>query len=261
MMIVRRLTDRSSIRPFLEREREWALYALADLDEGLFEQCDWWGCGDGLALVFHGLDIRPIFLMGSASEVRALLSALPTASGYLNLQPHMLSCAEGLYVFRHRHEMRRMMLGHFVPRPGNTRTLTPADLADIESLYASGDNAATAFAPVQLKTGLFRGIREDGVLVAVAGVQAISLAEGVAAVGNVFVREDRRGRGLARAVLSDTVAAVLDAGVRTIGLNVEHSNASAVRAYEALGFRTVLQYVEGMADRVGAMAPPTGNRT
>jgi ribosomal protein S18 acetylase RimI-like enzyme len=250
--MVERLADKSLIRPLLEREREWALYALADLDDELFDQCEWWGCGGGLALVFHGLDIRPIFLMGSASEVAALLSALPIASGYLNLQPHMQGSAEGFYTFRRRHDMCRMILGRFDPRPGPTALLTPADLADIEALYAGGQGAGIAFAPAQLKTGLFRGVREDGTLVAVAGVQVVSLAEGVAAVGNVFVRQDRRGQGLAQTVLSATVAAVLEAGIRTIGLNVEHTNAPAVRAYEALGFRTALRYVEGMADRVAS---------
>jgi ribosomal protein S18 acetylase RimI-like enzyme len=73
----------------------------------------------------------------------------------------------------------------------------------------------------------------------------------VAGVGNVFVRADRRGKGLARTVLSATVAAIIETGVRTIGLNVERTNEPAIRAYESLGFRTALRYFEGMADRVG----------
>jgi predicted GNAT family acetyltransferase len=103
---------------------------------------------------------------------------------------------------------------------------------------------------VQLTTGFFRGVRDAGTLVAIGGVQVVSVAEQVAAVGNVFVREDRRGRGLAQTVLSATVEAVLDVGIRTIGLNVKRTNAPAVRAYEALGFRRALVYYEGMADRV-----------
>jgi predicted GNAT family acetyltransferase len=146
--------------------------------------------------------------------------------------------------------MCRMILGRFVGRAGHAIPLTMADCAEIQALYASGDHAAIAFAPVQLTSGLFRGVRDEGALVAVAGVQVISVAEGVAAVGNVFVREDRRGRGLAQTVLSATVAAVLETGVRTVGLNVERTNHAAVRAYEALGFKTALTYYEGMADRV-----------
>lgn len=248
--MIHRLTDRATIRRRLENEREWALYALADLDPGLFAQCEWHACGDALVLVFHGLAIRPIVAMGSAADVREILSVLPASSGYLNLQPDHVPAAEGVYVFRHRHEMQRMILRDFVPRTGTTEALGPSDCAEIEALYATAPGAAIAFAPVQLMTGLFRGIREAGELIAVAGVQVASVAEQVAAVGNVFVREDRRGRGLAQMVLSATVQAVLDAGIRTIGLNVERTNLAAVRAYETLGFRTALAYYEGMADRV-----------
>jgi ribosomal protein S18 acetylase RimI-like enzyme len=41
--------------------------------------------------------------------------------------------------------------------------------------------------------------------------------------------------------------------VKTSGLNVERSNVAAIRAYENLGFRKALRYVEGTADRA---APP-----
>jgi ribosomal protein S18 acetylase RimI-like enzyme len=247
---IRRLTDKRLIRSILSTEREWAIYALADLDEGLFEHCDWWSHGDALALVFHGIAIRPMFVMGSAGNARTLLAALPTESGYLNLPANLLPAAEGLYAFRRRHEMCRMILGRFRPRPGSTVPLTLADAGAIESLFTTGHGAGIAYAPAQLATGYFRGVRDHGHLVAVAGIQVVSLAEGVAAVGNVFVREDHRGRGLAQTVLSATVTAVRDAGIATIGLNVEHTNAPAVHAYENLGFRTAFHYFEGTADRV-----------
>jgi GNAT superfamily N-acetyltransferase len=248
--VVHHLTDKATIRRRLEKEREWALYALADLDPGLFAQCEWRAGGDALVLVFHGLAIRPIFTMGSGADLREILSVLPTASGYLNLQPDQLSAAEGVYAFRHRNEMQRMILRDFVPRTGPTVPLGPSDCAEVEALYGTAPGAAIAFAPVQLATGLFRGVREAGDLVAVAGVQVASVTEQVAGVGNVFVREDWRGRGLAQTVLSATVQAVLHAGIRTIGLNVERTNSAAVRAYETLGFRTALIYYEGTADRV-----------
>lgn len=251
--MVWRERNRSALRRVLERERAWALYALADLDDGLFEQCEWYRSGEGLALVFHGLGIRPIFVMGSVEEVRALLAALPTASGYLNLREQHVGAEVGLFGFRQRHEMSRMMLGRFVSVPGSTVPLTRTDLAEIQALYASGDGGGIAFAPVQLDSGVFRGVRERGQLVAVAGVQVLSRAQGVAAVGNVFVRADVRGRGLAQTALSATVSAVLGTGVETIGLNVERSNVAAIRAYENLGFREALRYVEGPADRA---APP-----
>jgi len=44
----RRLTDKSEIRRRLNTDREWSLFALADLDDGMFEHCDWWALPDAL---------------------------------------------------------------------------------------------------------------------------------------------------------------------------------------------------------------------
>ncbi len=106
-----------------------------------------------------------------------------------------------------------------------------------------------AFAPFQLSTGLFRGIRREGLLAAVAGVQAASRQEGVAAIGNIFTHPDFRGQGLAQTATSAVVAAVKAAGIHTIGLNVESRNAPAIHAYERIGFRTRFPYFEGVAGK------------
>lgn len=244
-----RVRDKAEIRRRLNADREWSLYALADLDDGLFAQCEWWAVEGGLALVFRGIAIRPIFVMGDAASVRALLQALPEPSGYLNLSAHHVDAAAGIYDYRKRHDMRRMILEDFRPRPGAVEPLGPEHCGEIERLYASGEGGGVAFAPFQLLTGLFRGIRRDGCLVAVAGVQAASPQEGVAAIGNIFTHPDFRGHGLAQAATSAVVAAVRAAGIRTIGLNVESRNAAAIHAYERIGFRTRFPYFEGVADK------------
>ncbi len=107
-----------------------------------------------------------------------------------------------------------------------------------------------AFAPFQLDTGFFRGIRRNGDLVAVGGVQVSSHREGVAAVGNIYTRPDHRGHGLAQIVTSAVTAALIAAGIRTIGLNVDSANAPAIRAYEHIGFGAHFSYFEGVADRI-----------
>jgi ribosomal protein S18 acetylase RimI-like enzyme len=245
-----RVTDKSEIRDHLNIDREWSLYALADLDDGMFEHCDWWALADGLALVFRAIAIHPIFVLGDAVLSRTLLAALPETTGYLNLKAHQLSAAEEIYRYRERHEMRRMFLDTFQPRSGGVEALSPADCSDIEHLYASGDGGGIAFAPFQLHTGFFRGIRRDGELVAVAGVQVSSRNEGVAAIGNIFTRPDCRGEGLAQTVTSAVVTSLKDAGIETIGLNVENTNTTAIRVYERVGFRARFSYFEGTADRV-----------
>lgn len=248
--MVRPLTAKAEIRAILNREREWAVYALADLDDPLFAECDWWGCGEGLALIFRGLSIRPIFVMGSATEARKLFAALPAGAGYLNIQQHLQDAAHSYFAYRHRSEMCRMILRDFRPRAGDTERLTLADLSAVEALFASGDGAGIAFSASQLTAEFFHGVRENGQLIAVAGAHVVSRNESVAGVGNVFVREDWRGCGLAQRVLSAVVAAVREEGVETIALNVEYTNAPAIRAYENLGFKTAFRYFEGLADRL-----------
>ena len=246
-----RLHDKTEIRRRLNSDREWSLYALADLDDGMFEQCDWWIERDGLALVFRGLEIRPIFVLGESAPARELLAVLPERSGYLNLKPHQLEAARGLYRFRERHVMQRMFLEDAKLRSGTAETLTAADCGQIERLYASGDGGGIAFARFQVETGFFRGIREQGELVAVAGVHVVSRQESVAGLGNIFTHPDCRGRGLAQAVTSAVAMALKQAGIQTIGLNVEYTNAAAIHAYERIGFRAHFTYYEGPAARVG----------
>jgi ribosomal protein S18 acetylase RimI-like enzyme len=248
--LIRRLSDKPEIRSRLNSDREWSIYALADLDDGLFEHCDWWALGDSLALVFRALEIRPIFVIGDASSTRELLDALPYASGYLNLKPHQLHAAAGVYEYRQRHPMQRMLLETFQPRDGRAEVLTVRDLEQIERLYNSGTGAGIAFAPFQLETGFFRGIRRNHELVSVAGVHVVSRNESVAGVGNIFTRADCRGQGLAQTAVSAVALALRKAGIQTIGLNVEQGNLPAIRAYERVGLRTHFHYYEGIADRV-----------
>ena len=219
----------------------------------MFEHCDWWaGGGDSLALVFRALQIQPIFVMGDAEETRGLLAEVGQATGYLNLQPHQLEAATGLYAFTgQRHRMQRMFVEELRPRAaGKVEPLGPADEGQIQALYATGDGGGIAFAPFQLATGMFRGIRgEGGELVAVAGVHVLSFHQSVAGVGNVFTHPHHRGKAYAQAVTSAVVTALRQAGIATIGLNVEHDNAAAIAAYERVGFQTRFHYFEGVATR------------
>jgi ribosomal protein S18 acetylase RimI-like enzyme len=93
--------------------------------------------------------------------------------------------------------------------------------------------------------GVFFGVSKGEDLIAAAGTHLMSREEGAAAIGNVYVRRDRRGRGLGRAV----TAAVLHelAGIETIGLNVRADNDAAIRVYESLGFVRHCDFREGLA--------------
>ena len=247
MPTVTRIDDRAGIRARLNTDRVWSIYALADLDPHLFGLCHWWTCGEALALVFTGISIRPIFVSGQAGEVRELLESLPVDQGYLNLRDHHMP--QTVYQYKEPHRMRRMVVTKLTPRTGDTLALGPEYVGEIERLYSTGTGAGVAFGAFQLETGFFRGVRHGGDLVAVAGVHVVSRAEGVAGVGNVYTRGDFRGKGLAQVTTSAVVVALADAGIETIGLNVEQGNAPAIAAYQRLGFRTAFEYWEGTAVR------------
>jgi len=100
-----------------------------------------------------------------------------------------------------------------------------------------------------VEQGIFRGVWEGDALVAVAGTHLVAPSLGVCAIGNVYTRHDRRGRGLSARVTS---AAVSDAFLRnlpTVVLNVDQRNAAAIRVYERLGFRRYCDFAEGLARR------------
>ena len=240
-------TDRDQIRSLLNSDRVWSLYALADLDQHLFDMCQWWTRNQSLALVFNGISIRPIFVMGSQHDVHTLLETLPVEEGYLNLRDE--HAGQDLYRYKEPHRMLRMTIGKLDERRGEIVTLSREHADEIEALYATGTGAGVAFGAFQLDTGFFRGIRRDRELIAVAGVHVVSKNESVAGFGNVFTRADYRGHGLAQITTSAVVAALQDEGIETIGLNVEHNNAAAIAAYEKLGFRTAFEYWEGTAVR------------
>ena len=242
-----RTRDRNEIRRILNADRVWSIYALADLDPHLFELCEWWISGEGLALVFTGISICPIFVCGPKDDVELLLASLTADSGYLNLRDEHAHQTAYRYVEPHR--MRRMVVADLAPRPGETIALGPEHATEIEALYATGTGAGVAFGAFQLDAGFFRGVRSQRELIAVAGVHVVSRNESVAGVGNVFTREDHRGKGLAQITTSAVTQALLDAGIETIGLNVEIDNAAAIRAYEKLGYRMAFEYWEGTAVR------------
>lgn len=257
--VLERIALKDEIRRRLNADRVWSLYALADLDEELFPQCEWWGLEeepDALVLVFHGLSIRPIFVLSRDGGTAArLLRGLRIDSGYLNLREEQLEAVGTVFRYAEPHRMQRMVLDieRFAPRAGScgAAALGPQDALAIERLYAQGDGGGIAFHPSQLMTGLFRGVRDgDGELIAVAGVHVASSNEGVAGVGNIFTHPAHRGRGLAQLTASAVVAAVLAAGIRTIGLNVENTNDAARAAYTKIGFRAAFEYIEGVAQQV-----------
>lgn len=260
-----RLVDHSLVLTQLNRDRAWAAYAIGDLSPALVDGCAWHAPADGapgLVLLYRGFQPPILFAMGEPSALAPLMTELDAPQVSLHLRPEALEALHPTYAVIETQAMWRMALdpASFRPQPDDRIvSLDEGDAAQIEALYEDGrqDGEMPAFfQKAMLRQGTFRGIREAGALVAVAGTHLFSPELRVCAVGNVYTRRDRRRRGLAARVTSAVVAHALALGVETIVLNVSHGNPGARAVYESLGFRCHCSFFEGAALRAAVDEPP-----
>ena len=95
--------------------------------------------------------------------------------------------------------------------------------------------------------GAFWGVKERGVLVAMAGERMKH--DGFTEVSGVCTHPDARGRGLARALSALVAQQIVDRG-ETPYLHAYATNAPAIQLYESLGFRLrSAMYVAAIAHR------------
>ena len=251
-----RLTDKNEIRSRLRRDRAWSVYALGDLAPPMFSKTLWFE--PDLTLVVQDYGTAILFAMGIGS-VREALQSVP---GPIHLQVQRDALDE---VARHavvsspRLMWRMTWTGTRVAAPGAVTTrLGASDVPALQALYADGQAAGESpdfFFPSMVSDGVFHGIYEGTALVAAAGTHLLARDEGAAAIGNIYTRRDRRGRGLGRV----TTSAVLRdlSGVETIGLNVRADNDAALHLYESLGFTRYCQFYEALAIPAHSEPSPT----
>jgi ribosomal protein S18 acetylase RimI-like enzyme len=249
-----RCSDPQRLRTVLTTDPAWALYLLGDLEPARFSRGEWWCNDEAVALLYRGFD-RPVLLAcGPPEAVEPLFEAMPPEPlVYLHLLPEVVALVERRYAVPEPKPMLRMALvrERFRPAafPGAVRA-TAADAEGIAALYRDGESAGESpgfFAPDMVEQELYAGVREGGEWIAVAGTHLLSPRESVAAIGNVYTRRDRRGRGLGAITTSAVTAELVASGVRTVALSVAVHNATAVRLYERLGFATHCRFVEGVA--------------
>jgi len=241
------LTDKDEIRAILERDRRWCVYALGDLTPRMFNKCRWFT--PDLTLVLHDYGTSILFAHGTAS----IREALEHVSWPVHLQVQQDGLDE---VARHatvtnvKNMMRFAWNGGPTDIAENVRLLNPNDVPALKRLYADGDATGEApdfFYDAMVASGVFFGVYEGPDLVAAAGTHLFAPDEHAAAIGNVYTRRDRRGRGLSRAVTSAVLHRLRH--LKTVGLNVREDNAAAIRVYESLGFVKHCDFREGLARR------------
>lgn len=249
-----RQTDLTAIRAILETDRNWAVYALGDLAPGFREHSVWHAAEGALLLLYRAFETPVLFTLGTPDNVAPLLDEIaPEQEMYLSIRPEILPLIKARWNVKHEARMWRMVLDRagFQPVPDdNLIRLGPADGPALEMLYADGQVTGEVpdfFNPPMLEQGVFYGIREGDALIAAAGTHLMSTELSVGAVGNVYTRRDRRGRGLAARVTSSVTAELLQSGLSTIALNVNQHNAPAQHVYTRLGYERYCAFYEGVA--------------
>jgi RimJ/RimL family protein N-acetyltransferase len=240
---------RAQIRALLERDRIWSAYALADLDPKEDDNSNWLFNQEAVVLIYRGLNPAVLFTEGESQQLQPLLTDIsPERFIYLLKTEHKDLLATRLQV-EFEEVMHRMILrGEAFSRvpAGDATMLTSADQPAIETLFADHPDRPDAYHPRQLHDRPFWGIWEGDELVSVAGIHIISEWAGVAAVGNIFTRPDRRGQGLGTRATAALVQDLLESGFETIVLNVSIENTPAIRCYQNVGFEPHCQYHEGI---------------
>src|SRR5262245_532844 len=236
-----RLTDLQNIRARLEEDRPWTAFALADLEPPYAVHANWFapaGNRHAIGLLYGAFGTPIVLCSGQSDEWPNLLREMDHAIGeardvYAVVRPELLPAIRIQYQTIEERPMVRMVLhpGSFRPVfSDNVTRVGPSSLDLVRTLFA--DDPPLFFLPSMLNDGLYYGVREDDGLVALAGTHVLARDVSVAALGNIYTRPDRRGRGLAGAVTSSVARALIDMGIATIVLNVREDNHPAVRVYE-----------------------------
>jgi ribosomal protein S18 acetylase RimI-like enzyme len=250
------VTDPSEIRALLENDRNWAVYALGDLDPGRFQHSTFFGIAGipALVLLYRAFETPVLLTLGKPGDVQLILKEVDLPPNmYLHIRPEILPLVQARYHVLNEKTMCRMILERHLPQLNPAKVairLGPEDFHDLERLYEDGvlaDESPGFFSQAMLQEGVYFGVREGHHLIAVAGTHLVSLAESVAAIGNVYTRRDRRNLGMASCVTGAVARGLVQAGIRTIALNVEQTNDRAIRVYQKLGFVSYCGFKEGLA--------------
>jgi GNAT superfamily N-acetyltransferase len=246
-----RTTDRSHIRAILNTDRIWSAYALGDLSPNFFDHGEWHVFADAVVMVFRGLDPPILFAHGDAASIELLVDEIGEVSLlFLHVRPEIVPIFQARYEDCRIETMWRMVLDSSQYRPtGQAVRLGIDDLEALQRLYSDGEASGESpdyFVPSMLSQGIYFGIWERHEIIAAAGTHLIAPEEGVGAIGNVYTRRDRRGRGYAAAATSAVTTELMRMELPTIVLSVNQRREGAIRLYERLGYTRHCAFCEGV---------------
>src|SRR5579871_116809 len=176
------------VRRILQRDRNWSVYALADLAPEYRAGAEWHISENQSAvlLIYRGFTPPVLFAHGDPGDLDALLPEIPETSFYLSVRAPVVARLESRgYCVPHPLKMWRYILNpaRFAPRRRQAVPLTPGHYEALGALYDDGRAAKEAppfFQRDMLRHGIYYGIQEGREIVAAAGTHVLAPAEGVA---------------------------------------------------------------------------------
>lgn len=250
--------DMGRLLRFLEHDKVRNAYHIGATQDGYKEQTRffWVTSHDEPAAVlaiYKGLSAPAVFCAGDPEQVALLVSRLKAqlpGRMLIHRYPEYAAAFADLVLVKGSRRVVRMVLtvDSFRPVPGDREVarLSHRDTAEIIGLYTYyPDNF---FEPYQLESGFYRGIKEDGKLVSVAGVHMVAPEMRLAMLGNIVTAPVVRGRGYAELTTSRLCTELLE-HADTLVLDVPKESAAAVAAFTRLGFRERFYYDQVLAHR------------
>lgn len=258
-LVTEATTDHDLIKAFLDRDRIFAAYALADLEDREAGRSKWGiaRAGDevvSLVLEYGGPSPQPLFVSGRDDGIEAILKdVIKPSIAYVACLPGSVRAVESRYRLEHGPQMVRMWVDRERFRPAfdpGVEPLAPSDAGELNRLYRLG--FGSWLPPQAISEGIYRGIRVNGRLVAAAGTHVIGRRAKIAVVGNVLTQPEFRGRGYAQATTAAVTAHLLEFCDHVV-LNVRSDNPPALNAYRRLGYAEHVRFEERLGHRIGSL--------
>ncbi|MCL0056218.1 GNAT family N-acetyltransferase [Dehalococcoidia bacterium] len=256
---VRRLSDRSEILSYLERERSCCAAAIAHLEPDLWAISKFFVAihreNFALCLISRSMSPRFIMTLGNEAVLNCLLGSISLPDeAFITCRPKHLDAIERHYDLEWHRLMKRMATVRetFSPQGEEAIQLTAAQVKEANKLC---EDRTRIPSPRHIGKGVFYGIYRNGRLVAAAGAHLISPTYGIAYLEDVLVHPAYRNQGLDTICISAVAADLFDYCTEVV-IGVEPQNLPAVKAYAGLGFRDDCLIVEAMGRRhsfVGAI--------
>lgn len=255
-MPVRTIRNKNVIENYFRKNTDLHLYSIGDLDDFFFVHTKWFammngGAADHIALLYTAPD-PPTFLAINETETEGFIAFVKEIKDKL---PEKIYChlSEGIIDAFGKNSILKTGGSHYKMSlrqkdmliensSKNIRRLGADDIDKIKGLYEKSypDNF---FDRRMLETGKYFGYFDDINLVGISGIHVYSEKYRVAALGNITVAHEFRGKSICK-YLTSTLCLDLLKSVENIGLNVSIENFSAVSSYKKIGFEITGVYEE-----------------